>query len=117
ANKEENNPEDVNELIKHYPVWVSDISNVEDATEMIQSIGELTGRKEAAISLIRKIKNSFNELTSILSTDKLFTVCYLIWNNTLMTVGNDTFIHDMLLKCGFQNVFESSRSYLEITVY
>ncbi|HRI21072.1 MAG TPA: helical backbone metal receptor [Panacibacter sp.] len=40
---------------------------------------------------------------------------YLIWHNPYMTVGGDTFINDMLQKCGLQNVFENERRYPETT--
>ena len=38
ANKEENTKEEVQQLMNHYPVWVSDIGNLEDALTMIDSI-------------------------------------------------------------------------------
>jgi ABC-type Fe3+-hydroxamate transport system substrate-binding protein len=37
------------------------------------------------------------------------------WQNPYMTVGGDTFIHDMLQKCGFNNIFTQQNRYPEIT--
>src|SRR5438270_9343435 len=39
ANKEENVKEQVEELAKHFPVWVSDVNDLAGAIEMIKQIG------------------------------------------------------------------------------
>ena len=39
ANKEENVQAQVEELAKHFPVWVSDVNNLDEALEMITTIG------------------------------------------------------------------------------
>jgi ABC-type Fe3+-hydroxamate transport system substrate-binding protein len=33
-----------------------------------------------------------------------------------MTIGSDTFIHDMLARCRFQNVFAHTTRYPEVTI-
>ena len=48
ANKEENVKEQVDELAKHYPVYITDVNNLDDALEMIEQIGHLTGRLNKA---------------------------------------------------------------------
>jgi ABC-type Fe3+-hydroxamate transport system substrate-binding protein len=42
---------------------------------------------------------------------------YLIWRNPYMTVGSDTFIHDMLAWCGFQNIFDHSTRYPTVDIW
>src|SRR5689334_18071707 len=44
ANKEENVREQVEELASHYPVWVSDINNPDDAYWMMKELGSITGK-------------------------------------------------------------------------
>ena len=41
---------------------------------------------------------------------------YLIWRDPYMTIGNDTFIHDMLGKAGFINVYADYTRYPEVPV-
>ena len=41
ANKEENERSDIEELQKHFPVWISDIKNLDDALRMIHHVGEV----------------------------------------------------------------------------
>ena len=123
ANKEENLKEEVEELAKYFPVWISDINNLDDAIEMIQSIGEITDKKSKAEEIVNKIRTHFNELKNAPSSKALLQekyphqpVCYIIWRDPYMTVGGDTFINDMLQRCGFENIFKNKQRYPEFTI-
>jgi ABC-type Fe3+-hydroxamate transport system substrate-binding protein len=114
ANKEENVKEQVEELAQHYPVWVTDVNNLADAMEMIEQIGTITGTLAKATSLISKINAEFKQLQT--KNHKPQTG-YLIWRNPYMTIGNDTFIHDMLGRCGFKNIFDHTTRYPAIDTW
>lgn len=113
ANKEENEKEQIKELAKHYPVWISDINDLPDAFNMMEQIGTITGTSTKATSLINQIKASFAELQN---TNNKPQTAYLIWRNPYMTIGGDTFIHHMLTRCGLQNVFGHTTRYPVITI-
>lgn len=87
ANKEENVKEQINELQQQYPVWISDVNNLDDAYEMIAQIGAMTEKSEQATRIIEKINTKFSQLQT--SNFKLKTA-YLIWQKPYMTVGGDT---------------------------
>jgi ABC-type Fe3+-hydroxamate transport system substrate-binding protein len=108
ANKEENVKEQVNELAREFPVWITDVNNLEDALTMIEQLGTITGTLARATSLISEINSAFTQLQTIKYKPK---TGYLIWRNPYMTIGNDTFIHDMLTRCGFNNNFGHSTRY------
>jgi ABC-type Fe3+-hydroxamate transport system substrate-binding protein len=105
ANKEENYEEGINRLKMKYPVWVSDISTLEDALAMITSLGELTQRKPQAESIIAAIDDAFLKVIR----RKPLNVLYLIWRNPWMAAGQATFITDMLDKMGLLNVVPEAR--------
>ena len=113
ANKEENNKEDIERLSKQYPVWVSDVNNMEEAIEMMRSLGSLLDKENEAHELISTILSENQKLKSDQISGK---VAYLIWNNPIMVAANDTFIHAMLNLAGFENVFVSSTRYPEVTI-
>jgi len=113
ANKEENVKEQVEELEKDYPVWISDVNNLDDAYKMIGSIGHITGKLPAAEHLISAIRFEFSQLEP--SVYKLKTA-YLIWKDPYMTVGDNTFIHSMLEAAGFENVFAGKTRYPEVSI-
>lgn len=112
ANKEENVKEQVEALATH-PVWVTNVNNLPDAYQMIRDIGQLTVTSATGSALIAAVQNEFSELHA--GSDPI-PVAYLVWKDPYMTIGGDTFIHDMLEKAGMKNVFEAKRRYPEITI-
>ena len=104
ANKEENNRADIERLEKEFPVWVSDVNNLDSALEMIQSVAEITGTDGR--SLATKIQEEFGNLEPITPPQKTL---YLIWKDPYMAAGSDTFIHDMMTCCGLENVISTKR--------
>lgn len=113
CNKEENTAAMVEFCESLAPTYVSDISCLEDALKMIRDIGTLTGTSEAATSLVAKIDLQFNKLQLPTTTTRAL---YLIWKNPFMSIGHDTFIHDMMQKAGFANVLDSQTRYPELTI-
>ena len=107
ANKEENDREQIEELQKHFPVWISDIFTLEDALNMINELGKLFKKETIAHKMINEINYSFSNLIKFTHSKK---ICYLIWNNPIMAAGKKTFINDMLIRCGFENAIQSEDS-------
>ncbi len=112
ANKEENLKDQIDQLADRWPVWVSDVNNLDEALNMIREIGKMTDRTTTSVQLINSIKDSFHQLKPFRNNPR---TAYLIWKNPYMTVGADTFIHAMLEKAGFENVFSHKLRYPEIT--
>ena len=111
ANKEENTKEDIEALRLIAPVWVSDIDTVERGLDMVRSIGALCSAEERTSGIIEAS-------ASILSSDfaEVKRVAYLIWRSPYMTIGGDTYIHDVLNRSGFENVFGESLRYPEVSI-
>jgi len=119
ANKEENMKEQVEELEKHYPVWISDVKTMQDAKSMILEIGKIVGKESNAITIIQEIDFNFSQLqTKNYAQPPSYKqkTAYIIWQNPYMTVGGDTFIHAMLEAVGFENIFSDKFRYPEITL-
>ena len=131
ANKEENVQEQIEVLQLVAPVWLSDVNTLDDALNMINSIGQLTKKETEAKALVSKILSSFNQLSShqpsttnhqpsshqpSTTNSQRLNTAYLIWQNPYMTVGGDTFIGDMIRRCGLQNVFECQKRYPIVTL-
>jgi ABC-type Fe3+-hydroxamate transport system substrate-binding protein len=113
ANKEENIKEQVDELSAIYPVWTSDISNLQQALQMITALGEITGSLAKAQTMIEEIKMRFAQLPAL---PIAIRTGYLIWREPYMTIGVDTFIHDMLAHSGFENIFADKQRYPTISI-
>ncbi|MBL7883457.1 MAG: ABC transporter substrate-binding protein [Bacteroidia bacterium] len=122
GNKEENEQVQIEELMKHYTVWMSDIYTLKDALDMITCVGNLIGKQKEAIYLKLEIESKFNAFKFEQSTVNRQTsfktkTAYFIWNKPFMVAGNTTFINEMLIVCGLENVFLNKASrYPEVSV-
>lgn len=112
ANKEENEEAQIKELCSEFPVYISDIKTLDDALKMIEDVGLMTNRSSPAIELIENIQTGFANL----NPGKEIKACYLIWQKPYMAAGGDTFINDMMRRCGFTNVLASKNRYPKITM-
>ena len=105
ANKEENTEDDVARLSEKYPVWVSDVRTLDAALYMIYTLGQITQTAPLADVLTTSIYNRFTQLVPL----KTYRTLYLIWRKPYMAVGKNTFVDDMLMRCGLLNCIESDR--------
>ena len=108
GNKEENTKEDIEALREIAPVWMSDIFNLEDALEMMSSIGEIVEKKEETSKLVQSIREQFEAFKP---ENFSKTVLYLIWRKPYIGVAKDTFIDEMLKRCSYTNVLENETRY------
>jgi ABC-type Fe3+-hydroxamate transport system substrate-binding protein len=111
GNKEENTKEDIDYLRQHYPVWMSDIVELQDALHMIREVGDMIAKPDAATQLIHQINTERKKLPT---PSRRPSVAYFIWRNPWMVVGNGTYIHSFLEGCGFKNAFEDEIRYPEV---
>ena len=106
GNKEENEKDQIEELAQSFPVWMSDISNLGEAVDMIQKVGQIVDREEKAIQITSTITKSFDNFKIKSSSLK---VAYLIWRKPYIVASKGTFIDDMLKRCGLKNAFTLER--------
>lgn len=112
VNKEENDKEQVEKLIENHPVFVSDVPTFGHSLDLITRLGELFNKKEIAMGLVQKLYGTMRNL-KVETTQK---AAYLIWQKPYMTIGNDTYIHDMLRRLGYENIFKHKTRYPETTI-
>lgn len=113
ADKEENRKDLVLKLAKDVPVFVNNVYDYHSAIEMITRLGEITNRCQNAQEIVREIQENFEKLPSRKTYKKAI---YFIWKNPYMTINEHTFIHVMMEKAGFENVFAAKKdSYPVIT--
>jgi ABC-type Fe3+-hydroxamate transport system substrate-binding protein len=114
ANKEENIKEQVLTLASDFPVLLTDVNNLNDALQMITTVGIQTHSLPKALSIVASIETNFSK--AILPTEMPIPAAYLIWKDPYMSVGGDTFIHAMMETAGFRNVFSDQMRYPTVTI-
>lgn len=106
GNKEENTLEDITQLESIAPVWISDVTTIDDALSLIVDLGELLSKQAKANQLVQEINTAFDQLVKIAPPLK---VAYFIWHSPDFIAGKATFIDSMLTACGFENVSQETR--------
>lgn len=110
GNKEENYEEGILQLTEEFPVWMSDIYTLDDAFEMMTTIGSLCDLENHAQQIVEECQEAVNNVRGSRSGQ----VIYLIWKNPWMAAGKNTFIDHFLHYLGYENLISEER-YPELT--
>jgi ABC-type Fe3+-hydroxamate transport system substrate-binding protein len=114
ANQEENTREDVEWLIAAgLPVFLTYPRTVAAAIEELKTLAAITGTETTARTII-------SDATEALAAAKggprqTVKVFCPIWRRPWMTIGPDTYVHDMIRVCGGRNVFADSTERYPVT--
>lgn len=117
AVKEENAREDVEELMTSgVPVFLGAPETVEDAVGMLGELAEAVGapkdRSEAVLGPIERVCARLREAEPE-NTRRVFAP---IWKRPYMSVGSDTYVHDVLELCGGENICGGETRYPTVTL-
>jgi ABC-type Fe3+-hydroxamate transport system substrate-binding protein len=118
ANIEENLPAHV-ETLREWglPVWVTYPRTVDAALAMLRDLGEVTGARAAATTMLAELQPLVLRTRATMATRRSVPVFYAIWRNPYMTIGPDTYAHDVLALCGAANVFgDAAERYPAVTL-
>ena len=107
ASKDENFEDEIEELRKFFPVYVTDVKNVDEAKQMIENFGVLLNRRNESSKILMKIDLQLQDLAKV--TDDLLyrSGAYLVWNDPWVAAGKDTFVDSMLKLIKVNNVFSN----------
>jgi len=111
ANKEENRKEDIEALESFCEVYLSDIASIEDALITINELGKKLNVADRATQITREIMHLLDEQPN----EQPLQTAYFIWKDPWMTVGKDTYIHDVMQRWNLTNVFGYKKRYPQVT--
>ena len=106
ANVEENVREHV-ETLRSWgiAVHVTYPRTVAGAIAMVRELGQVTGTQARASALADELQALLDRTRARRAQEASARVFYAIWREPYMTIGRDTYIHDVLAACGAANVF------------
>jgi ABC-type Fe3+-hydroxamate transport system substrate-binding protein len=117
ANIEENRREDVDALrAAGVAVWVTYPRTVAEGLAMIRELGEMTGTAGAARALLAGLEPLYAAARARAAGHRSVRVFYPIWREPWMTVGGDTYVHDLLATCGGAGLFGDRARYPTVTL-
>jgi ABC-type Fe3+-hydroxamate transport system substrate-binding protein len=120
-NLEENTLEDIAFFRDRVECYIDGTKTLEDGLQSIIHLGALIGEHAKAMELhaqgsevMAKVSGARTE--ALKEGRSAPTVFYAIWREPWMSVNRDTFIHDMLTRCGARNVFaDREKRYPEVS--
>ena len=106
ANIEENVREHIETLRAwSIPVWVTYPRTVAEGLAMIRELGAVTATEDRAEALLAELEPLYARVRAESARRPPLPVFYPIWRVPWMTIGPDTYVHDLLAVCGAANVF------------
>ncbi len=111
AVKEENSRENVEKIQDAgIPVFVGAPESVEGALWLLRELARVVEapRAEIALGPAERVYRRLQEGEGRADARRVFVA---IWKNPYMSVGSDTYVHDVLRTCGGENVCEGSTRY------
>jgi ABC-type Fe3+-hydroxamate transport system substrate-binding protein len=114
AVREENSREDVEGLEEAgVPIFVGAPETVVEAVGMLRKLAERVEAPEveAVLGPIERVYGRLREENRRKGTNRARRVFVPIWKGPYMSVGSDTYVHDVLQTCGGENVCGGSTRY------
>jgi ABC-type Fe3+-hydroxamate transport system substrate-binding protein len=106
ASAEENRVEDVRRLIDDgWPVFVTLPTSVRGAIDLLGQLALLTDSTETARPIIQEAEETLAAAQAANAGREPLRVFCPVWRNPYMTIGPDTYMHDVIAVCGGRNVF------------
>jgi ABC-type Fe3+-hydroxamate transport system substrate-binding protein len=107
ASAEENREDDVRRLIDGgRPVFVTLPTTVRGAIDLLWQLATLTDSAEAARPIIEEGEEALAAVQTRSAGGEPLRIFCPIWRNPYMTIGPDTYMHDVIAVCGGRNIFE-----------
>ena len=116
--KNGNRREDIEKLERlGLPVAYSETSNVADIAKELRYFGELTGQTKEAEKAAAEFTQTLTKITQTYQSRAKLSGFYQLWPEPMRTVNKNTWIHELMTRCGLTNVFaEADADYPQIGI-
>ncbi len=105
ANREENRRRDVERLeAAGIPVWVTYPRTVREGAELLGELAGLGAAPERVRAVVEPVREAIASAEGRTAAPGPTVFCP-IWRNPWMSVGRDTYAHDLIQLCGGRNAF------------
>ena len=100
-----------NHLIPHFEslnidYYLSDANSFDQVKNEILQIAKITGHTSTGENLVKKFDSAINKINSQNQLLQKPTVYWEVWNSPFMSVGNSSFINDLIKTAGGINIFQ-----------
>lgn len=86
------------------PVFVVNPKDLQGVFFSIEQIGQVTGRREGATLLVRRLRERVEQVTWRVAGLKRPRVLYVLWSDPLIVPGQETFLNDLIRRAGGESI-------------
>jgi iron complex transport system substrate-binding protein len=94
----------------HIPVYLVNPVRVDDALHLVERLGALTGRPEAAAALARSLRARLGAVQAAVATLGRPRVLYVLWPEPLIVPGRGALVSELIALAGGQSVTAAAPS-------
>ncbi|ALV63282.1 Vitamin B12 ABC transporter, B12-binding component BtuF [Thermococcus sp. 2319x1] len=104
------------QLEKIAPVIIIDPKSIEEIYKAVELLGKVTNKEEKANEVVNNMQSKIEEIRSKVKDAPRVKVFYIVWSDPLMTAGNATFINDLIILAGGENIFGDTQGWPQVSV-
>jgi cobalamin transport system substrate-binding protein len=112
-----NRPETVDALARlGIPVYTSDAQTVVQMLDSVQRIAEVAGAADEGTRLVARLRARLDAIHTRLAEQPVQHVLFVIWDDPLITIGQNTFIEDALRWAGAESIVLSQQKWPQLSM-
>lgn len=97
-------------------VYTTDPHSVKGTLRSISDIGEVIGESSRADALVATLRSRLNTLKARLAVSTPVSALFVVWEDPLISIGDNTFIADALRWAGAQSVIHTRQNWPQISM-
>lgn len=97
-------------------VYTTDPHSVDGTLRSISDIGEVIGESSRAEALVAELQTRLNVLKKRLAASAPVTALFVVWEDPLISIGDNTFIADALHWAGAQSPIHTKQNWPQISM-
>ncbi|MGA7622154.1 MAG: ABC transporter substrate-binding protein [Candidatus Acidiferrales bacterium] len=98
------------------PVYTSDPHTVNGILSSIEVMAELMGASEQGATLVAALQERLEMLHARLQDRPMVHVLFVVWDEPLISIGQNTFISDALRWAGAESIITSSQNWPQVSL-
>jgi iron complex transport system substrate-binding protein len=112
-----NRPETADALLKiGVPVYTSDPHTIAGMLGATAMIAELMGASEQGVALVAQLQKRLDALHATLQDQPMAHVLFVVWEDPLISIGQNTFIADALRWAGAESIIVANQNWPQVSM-
>jgi iron complex transport system substrate-binding protein len=100
----------------HVPSYATDAKTIDDVLASIAKLGKVLGAEEQGHTLEVSLRTRLDELRRKLGTATPVRVLFVVWQEPLISVGQETFLADALRWAGAESVIRTKQDWPHVSL-